>query len=186
MFVGAGLSSKEPIKELIKGISWSKKIYKSWLGICYKFEDERYRIFINSLLCSPNVSREAVKYIIYHELLHANGFWNHDELFRTEEWQYPNSEELNGELDELGLKYNIDFKKFRKLKFENIILEVSRADVEENIPVEEIKILEPEDNKETFTDIEGKTKSTKFCRNCGNKIPIESRFCDKCGENVEY
>ena len=164
----------------LNGISWSKKVYKSWFGMCYRLSDESYSIFINSLLSSPNISKEAIKYLIYHELLHANGFWIHDESFREEEWKYPNSEELDGELDELGLKYKLDFKKLKKLRFENISLEIPSNKKE----------------KDDFIDGDNETKDKitktyentecKFCRTCGNELPIESKFCDKCGSNVEY
>lgn len=164
----------------LNGISWSKKVYKSWLAICYKLSDGSYSIFVNSLLSSPNVSREAVKYLIYHELLHANGLWNHDDRFRQEEWKYPNSEELDGELDELGLKYNIDFKDLKNLRFENITLEIPGNEKGQD----NIKEYE-EENKEDSTKND-EDNQFKFCRDCGNKLPIESKFCDKCGANVEY
>lgn len=163
----------------LNGISWSKKVYKSWFAICYNLSDGSYNIFVNSLLSAPNVSREAIKYLIYHELLHANGLWNHDDRFRQEEWKYPNSEELDGELDELGLKYNIDFKDLKKLRFENIILEVpSNMEGQGNIKVDEKNNVDSSKND--------KDNQFKFCRECGNKLPIRSKFCDKCGANVEY
>ena len=118
---------------------------------------------LNSLLSSPNVSRKAVKYLIYHELLHANGLWNHDDRFRQEEWKYPNSEELDGELDELGLKYNIDFKDLQKLRFENITLEIpSNEKGQDNIKED------GEENKEDSTKND-EDSQFKFCRDCGNK-----------------
>ena len=170
----------------LNGISWSKKIYKSWFGICYRFEDGSYSIFINSLLSSPNISREVLKYLIYHELLHANGLWKHDDTFRNVEWEYPSSEELDGELDELGLKYELDFKELKKLRFENISLEMPTAKIEESIPIEENKELEHESKEEVSVNTDDKVSPFKFCRNCGNKLPIESKFCDRCGSNVEY
>ncbi len=162
----------------LNGISWSKKIYKSWFGICYKFPDDSHSIFINPLLSSPNISREAVKYIIYHELLHAYGLWDHDEEFRDEEWKYPNSANLDGELDELGLNFGIDFKSLKGFRLENITLGMPGASIKGPEAIEEGK---QEDDKNREEKIK-----YKFCRNCGNKLPVESRFCDKCGSNVEY
>jgi len=89
-------------------IRWSNRPLRSRYGLCTKFEDGSFVIAVNKLLSSPNVPIEVVKYIIYHELLHANGFWHHDGNFRAEEWKYPNSDELDGLLDELFLRYKID------------------------------------------------------------------------------
>lgn len=164
----------------LNGISWSKKVYKSWLGICYRYTDESYSIFINSLLSSPNISREAIKYLIYHELLHANGLGFHDEKFRDQEWKYPNSDELDGELDELALKYDIDFKDLKKWRFKDISLEIPIS--------KERKDHSEEENTQNPEDINkgGESTEFKFCRDCGNRLPIDSKFCDKCGANVEY
>ncbi len=89
-------------------IRWSNKPLRSRYGLCTKHDDGSFVIAINRLLCSPDVSPEVVKYLLYHELLHANGFWNHNEAFRTAEWEYPNSDELDGFIDELFLRYKID------------------------------------------------------------------------------
>ena len=32
----------------------------------------------------------------------------------------------------------------------------------------------------------GVMKGFKYCRNCGNRLPVESKFCDKCGSRVDY
>lgn len=29
-------------------------------------------------------------------------------------------------------------------------------------------------------------KKYKYCRNCGNKLPKESNFCDECGNDTRY
>ncbi|MBZ4664866.1 DEAD/DEAH box helicase family protein [Mahella sp.] len=89
-------------------IRWSNKPLRSRFGLCTKYDDGSVVIAINKLLCSPDVPPDVIKYVIYHELLHANGYWNHDEAFRSEEWKYPNSDELDGFLDELFLRYKID------------------------------------------------------------------------------
>lgn len=89
-------------------IRWSNKPLRSRFGLCTKYEDGRFVIAINRLLCSPDVSPEVIKYLIYHELLHANGYWNHNPSFRTEEWKYPHSDEYDGLLDELFMRFRID------------------------------------------------------------------------------
>ena len=169
----------------LNGINWSKKVYKTWLGKCYAYLDGSYSIFVNILLSSPNVSREAVKYLVYHELLHANGLWFHDDEFRNIEWEYPNSAELDGELDELMLRYKIDFKELKKIKFETIPLEMSDIEDEEN-NLEDQKEVGVDSDQGSTPITEVKAEKFKFCRNCGNKLPLGAKFCDRCGENVEY
>lgn len=89
-------------------IRWSKKPLRSRFGICIRSGDDKYSIGINKLLCSPEVPVEVVKYLIYHEMLHANGYWNHDEKFRDNEWKYPRSEECDGFLDEMMERFKLD------------------------------------------------------------------------------
>lgn len=63
-------------------IRWSRKPLKSRFGICIKGADNKYSIGINYLLCSPNVPVDMVKFVIYHEMLHAIGYWNHNVFSR--------------------------------------------------------------------------------------------------------
>jgi hypothetical protein len=32
----------------------------------------------------------------------------------------------------------------------------------------------------------GVQEGIKYCRNCGNKLPDTARFCDRCGEKMDY
>ncbi len=89
-------------------IRWSNKPLRSRYGLCNMNEDGSCVISINKLLFSEQVNRETVKYLIYHELLHACGYWHHDEEFRKLEWKYPNADEHDGFLDELFQRYKID------------------------------------------------------------------------------
>lgn len=102
-------------------IRWTRRPMKSYFGMCRQFEDGRQDILINSLLSSPETPTDVVKYLIFHELLHANGLWKHDEDFRTNEWAYPNSDEHDGFLDSLGIRYNVGDKYFGKRKTEKQI-----------------------------------------------------------------
>lgn len=91
-------------------LSWSNYIELAWFGLCEYIEvddKKKYQIYINKLLSSPNVDKEVIKYLIFHELLHQNGYWNHDMDFREREWQYPNSAELDGFLDNISLEYDM-------------------------------------------------------------------------------
>lgn len=95
------------IKQLPE-IRWSRKPLRTRYGLCTQYNDGSTVISMNKLLCSPDVPEEVVKYVIYHELIHAIGYWYHDGIFREFEWAYPNSAELDGFLDELFLRYKID------------------------------------------------------------------------------
>lgn len=94
--------------EVLPEIRWSRKPLLTYYGLCTSYEDGSYSITVNKLLSSPNVPVETVKYLIYHELLHAAGYWNHDKKFREQEWKYPNSEEHDGVLNELFIRYHME------------------------------------------------------------------------------
>ena len=32
----------------------------------------------------------------------------------------------------------------------------------------------------------GVIQGYKYCRNCGHKVPESTKFCDKCGERMDY
>ena len=89
---------------------WSKRVMKSYYGICYKrntMDGTGYFIRINRIMSSPQVPRETLKFLIYHELLHANGYWKHGVLFRDTEWKYPNTDEHCNFLDSLNMRFKI-------------------------------------------------------------------------------
>lgn len=69
----------------ISSISWTDKPYKTYYGKYYYFDN---RIKINCVLNSPDVPRETVKYVVYHELLHRD-YFRHDTKFRIMEHKYP-------------------------------------------------------------------------------------------------
>lgn len=142
-------------------------------------EEDIYKIYVNKLMSSPQVDREVIKYLIYHELLHKNGYFKHDDKFRVLEWKYPNSEELDGFMDEMAIKYNLDILN-KETKGENEVAE----DVITKI-VEEASINSNDDILSKDSDTQN-TKKHKFCRNCGNKLPEDANFCDKCGNDTRY
>lgn len=166
-------------------LAWSDNIVKSWFALCERFTEEEgfeYEIHVNKLLSSPKIDKEVIKYLIFHELLHENGYWEHDEEFRKREWQYPNSAEWDGVLDSLALKYNMD--------------EVSKDAVYNELHQRTESVSEKiEQNNDEKENIITETKGTlpkgihkgfKYCRNCGNKLPDIAKFCDKCGERIDY
>lgn len=97
-------------REGIDNVRWSSTIVTRWYGLC-RHEPEGnsmvYDIQINRMLSSPQIDREIIKYLLYHEMLHKSGYWEHDMAFREKEWAYPNSEEWDGTLDGLALKYKL-------------------------------------------------------------------------------
>lgn len=158
-------------------IEWSRRVYKTWFGLCVQNGDMiQFVIYINKLLSSPDVDKEVIKYLIYHELLHANGYWAHDAKFREKEWSYPNSDELDGFLDELSLRYKLEGlhrgHKKSEHSFANDVNNESSIDIESK----------PDKNLHSTGIVEG----YKYCRDCGNKLPVSAKFCDRCGANTSY
>lgn len=90
-------------------IRWTDKDISGYFGK-YFYNNGAPYILINRLLNSKSVKREAVKYIIYHELLHRD-YYNHDALFRSFEHKYPNWTELERFLDftfpQMNIKYSM-------------------------------------------------------------------------------
>ena len=44
-----------------------------------------------------------------------------------------------------------------------------------------------EDSIKSFNpNARGVEKGYKYCRNCGNKLPEDANFCDKCGQSLNY
>ena len=154
-------------------VAWSHDIVRKWFGLCTQYLDGTYQIQINKLLSSPEIDVEVIKYLLFHELLHQNGYWNHDEAFRLREWQYPNSAELDATLDTLRLRYDLD-EVFKDSVYDE------KAEKPESIPMKNEK--EPEFNPKA----KGVHAGFKYCRNCGNKLPDTAKFCDKCGEKMDY
>lgn len=165
---------------LIK-LSWSEKVVREWFALCQKYDDDSnlYQIHVNKLLSSSKVSRELIKYLLFHELLHQNGYWNHDSEFRRLEWQYPNSAELDGELDSLWLFYNMDEQYKDSVRFEMpefIVNSNEEQNQNSHVP----------NNSNYNKNASGIQEGYKYCRNCGNKLPTNAKFCDKCGSSTDY
>jgi len=170
-------------------IGWSQNVVKRWFALCQRFDENgenKYIITVNKLLSSPNVNREVIKYLIYHELLHENGYWRHDTKFRENEWQYPNSAELDGFLDSLAVEYDIESLLVSAVN--NEISELVIKDVTE--PITESASLESFEGDEVEKNYDKKADGVengfKYCRNCGYKLPITANFCDKCGKSTRY
>lgn len=163
----------------LTAIHWSKRVVKSWFALCKKDPTgQYYQILVNRLLSSPRIEREVIKYLIFHELLHVNGHWQHSERFRGMEWQYPDAARLDGILDTLYLDYHM----------ENLIISTSETPLPDSIGAEaeatagsaQVSV------SPVRTDAPGILSGYKYCRNCANRLPESAKFCDKCGSNVQY
>lgn len=84
--------------EGISSVEWTDKPYRSYFG-AYFHNDSH--IVINCVLNSPDVPREAVKFVLYHELLHRD-YHGHGKDFRTKEAQFPGYEEHAAFLHTMG------------------------------------------------------------------------------------
>lgn len=187
-------------------IEWSKHVVISWFALCTRSSDgAKYQLHVNKLLSSPDVDKQVIKYLLFHELLHANGYWKHDMEFRRREWQFPNSAELDGFLDELGIRYDLGDIMEHALYDENysddgnvigekFSLREDNGD-SEHLTSEKQKDKQEESSVSTSGDDEnhhfnpeakGVVKGYKYCRNCGNRLPADAKFCDKCGSKVDY
>lgn len=170
-------------KDNLLSIEWSDTVVKRWLALCCRWtiEDEQdiYKIYVNKLMSSPQVDREVIKYLIYHELLHKNGYFKHDDKFRELEWKYPNSEELDGFMDEMAIRYKLDIPN-KEITYESQIADDVLTERVVDIKLDNDKDILSKDN-----DTQNVEKY-KYCRSCGNKLPKDANFCDKCGNNTRY
>ena len=161
-------------------LGWSKNVVRNWFALCQKDKTGTYyQIHINKILSSPKVNKEVIKYLLFHELLHQNGYWNHDIEFRKREWQYPNSAELDGRLDGLWLEY--DMEGLYKDLVANEIPDFALND--ENVG-NEFCVADNEDktdDEKYDKNAAGVQDGYQYCMNCGYKLPITANFCQKCG-----
>jgi len=100
--------AREVVDEMFAGkrgmpdISWTDRPYRGYFGVCYS--DGLIRV--NKVLNSPDVPREAVKLVVYHEMLHLS-IHGHGQEFRRREALYPDYHELSAFLCTMGEKMDI-------------------------------------------------------------------------------
>jgi hypothetical protein len=169
-------------------IEWSRRFIKSWCALCTsELVDGRlmFQIHVNKLFSSPQVDKEIVKYLIFHELLHSNGYWEHNIDFRSREWQYPHSEDYDSFLDSIEAEYNIAEIMSYAVDNEEYTFDTSADSETEPVEASDTAANKPE--PESFdSTAPGIIKGFKYCRNCGNKLPEDAKFCDKCGNPTDY
>lgn len=103
--------SIEVIEEMFNGeyggissIRWTDKIYNTYYGMFCPGGIVK----INKLLDSPEVDREVIKFLLYHEFLHRD-YYRHDKSFYIEEHKFPNYTEHNRFLDYKISNYKLEF-----------------------------------------------------------------------------
>ena len=161
-------------------LGWRKNVVRNWFALCQKDKTGTYyQIHINKILSSPKVDKEVIKYLLFHELLHQNGYWNHDIEFRKREWQYPNSAELDGRLDGLWLEYDME-----GLYKDSVANEIPDFALNNENVGNEFCVADNEDktdDEKYDKNAAGVQEGYQYCMNCGYKLPITANFCQKCG-----
>lgn len=180
-------------------ISWSRNIIRSWFARTEKpnMKSKYFQLTVNKMMSSPRIKKEIIKYLIFHELLHANGYWDHDDDFRNREWQYPNSAELDGILDSLQYEYKMeniyDMSVYDEKAIFDSFIEINNAEelisddnLEKNIDNQTLNVIKENEKNVYDKNAKGVEVGYKYCRNCGNKLPEDAKFCDKCGSAMNY
>lgn len=83
-------------REGINSIAWTKVPNDEYYGVTKGSSGD---IKISCQLNSSQVPRECVKFVIYHECLHAKTYLNHDPHFYDMEGKYPDAKKWNKLLD---------------------------------------------------------------------------------------
>lgn len=179
-------------------VEWSKNVVKYWFALCAQstVQGDHFQIHVNKVFSSPDVDHEVIKYLLFHELLHANGYWKHDlDKFRNREWQYPNSEELDGFMDELRIRYEMEDILKKAVPTENyyedgsVVEKGSSKSVgstsEDNdltLSSEQTKEEKKSHNEDISSDdrfnpnAKGVMAGVKYCRNCCHKVPQSTKL----------
>ena len=98
--------SEEPYGDLPQ-LCWTDRPLTDYFGK-YAPRDGAPIVLINSVLNSPDVPREVIKYLIYHELLHRDEP-RHSKEFRAKEHMYPNWVDHERFLDDTFPKFNLRY-----------------------------------------------------------------------------
>jgi hypothetical protein len=93
-------------------VNWTKRPIRGWYGKAY-FDSQLPKghgeIRINCLLDSPDVSTEAVGFLLWHQYLHLFLQSGHTPLFRKLERKWPAYRECERELATLNEKFDFQF-----------------------------------------------------------------------------
>lgn len=93
-------------------IKWTRRPIKGWYGKAY-FDSGLPKgggeIRINCLLDSPDLSADALEFLLWHEYLHLFLQSGHTPLFRKLERKWPSCRQSEQELDTLNEKFDFQF-----------------------------------------------------------------------------
>ena len=91
-------------------IEWTLRPMRGWYGQA-KWEEHHVLgeggIQINRLLDSPDISAEAIRFLLWHEYLHVHFHEGHTKKFRQLERQWPGHIEADRELDTLNERFGV-------------------------------------------------------------------------------
>ena len=93
-------------------IVWTKRLIKGWYAEAHYGEASEYGdglIRVNVLLDSPDVSRDTMEFLLWHEFLHLWLKQGHTREFRSLEMKWPTFVQCNRELDTIGERYGVSF-----------------------------------------------------------------------------
>ncbi len=93
-------------------IVWTKRLIKGWYAEAHYGEAPEYGdglIRVNVLLDSPDVSRDTMEFLLWHEFLHLWLKQGHTREFRSLEMKWPTFVQCNRELDTIGERYGVSF-----------------------------------------------------------------------------
>lgn len=91
-------------------LGWSKRPIKGWFGRAeYGDQPGKGDIRINVVLNSPDLSRQTLLYLLWHEYLHIYLLAGHTEEFRRLEHLWPDHSARDREMDSLNERFGVQY-----------------------------------------------------------------------------
>jgi len=93
-------------------IVWTKRLIKGWYAEAHYGDAPEYGhglIRVNMLLDSPDVSRDTMEFLLWHEFLHLWLKQGHTREFRSLEMRWPTFVQCDRELDTISERYGVSF-----------------------------------------------------------------------------
>ena len=112
LVAGASILGVSELDEDGIEIVWTKRLIKGWYAMAYYNLIGEYGeglIRVNVLLDSPDISRETLEFLLWHEFLHLWLKQGHTREFRRLEMTWPTFIQCKRELDTLGERYGVSF-----------------------------------------------------------------------------
>jgi len=82
-------------------IRWTHRPMKRYFARCRRFDDGSLDILVSCLLSTPQVPRAVVKYVVFRQLLIANGM-------EGEAWNYPDADRHDAFLQSLAARFKVE------------------------------------------------------------------------------